>query len=125
MLTAFPQGAPVREQFSTMWREMVAFFLEHPAAFVFLELHSHTSYLDAESVAVDRGLKEFGAMMVRPAQEQGLLKQANPLLLMELVFGAFNGMMRAHWERRIELTPEVTTLAEQACWDTVAVHPPR
>lgn len=122
VLTAFPQGAPVREQFSTMWREMAAFAIAHPAAFAFLELHSHTSYLDAESIAIDRGLKEFGAAMVKPAQDQGLLKPMSAPLLMELVFGAFNGMMRAHWERRIVLTPEAMTAAEQACWDMVAVH---
>lgn len=56
------------------------------------------------------------------AQEEGLLKPMSPVLLMELVFGAFNGMMRASWEKRIELAPEMVAAAEQACWDTVAHH---
>ncbi|MEO7092613.1 MAG: hypothetical protein ABI175_05130, partial [Polyangiales bacterium] len=118
----FPAGAPVREQVSTMFREMLAFAIAHPAAFAFIEFHNHASYLDAESVAIDRSLKEFAAAMIMPAQAQGLLKPSSPFLLMELVFGAFNGMMKAHWERRIEMTPEVITEAEQACWDLVALH---
>jgi len=122
VLTAFPQGAPPRQQFQVLWQEMVAFALAHPAAFAFVELHNHTSYLDAESIAVDRDLKEFATAMVTRAQQQGLLKPMSPTLLMELVFGAFNGMMRAHWERRIDLTPDVIAAAEQACWDTVAIH---
>jgi TetR/AcrR family transcriptional regulator, repressor of fatR-cypB operon len=123
VFTAFPQGAPAREQFSVMWREMIAFALAHPAAFAFLELHNHTSYLDAESVAADRGLKIFAAAIVQQAQKDGIIKPLDAALLMELVFGAFIGVMRAHWEGRARLTPEEITGAEQACWDAVAIHP--
>ena len=123
VFTAFPQGAPTREQFSVMWREMIAFALAHPAAFAFLELHNHSSYLDAESVAADRGLKIFAGAIVQQAQKDGVIKSLDAALLMELVFGAFIGIMRAHWEGRASLTPEQIEAAEQACWDAVATHP--
>ncbi len=122
VLAAFPQTAPPREQFRVLWNEMLAYAKAHPAAFAFVEYHNHSSYLDAESLAIDRNLKDFGVAMVVRAQQEGLLKPVSPVLLMELVFGAFNGMMRAHWERRIEMTPEVISAAEQACWDTVSTH---
>jgi AcrR family transcriptional regulator len=123
VFTAFPQGAPAREQFAVMWREMIAFALAHPSAFAFLELHNHTSYLDAESVAADRGLKVFAAAIVQQAQKDGIVKPLDPTLLMELVFGAFIGIMRAHWEGRTQLGGAEIGAAEQACWDAVAVHP--
>jgi AcrR family transcriptional regulator len=122
VLAAFPQGAPPREQFAAIWREIVDFALAHPDAFAFLEYHHHASYLDAESRAVDGNLKEFGAAMVKRAQQAGVLKPHDPALLMELVFGAFNGMMRAHAEGRIALGPEAIAAAEQACWDAVAAR---
>lgn len=122
VLTAFPQGAPVREQFRVMWHEMVGFAMGAPTAFAFIELHNHASYLDAESQAIDRNLKDFARGMIQRAQSEGLLKPLDASLLMELVFGAFVGMMRAHWEGRIELTDDAISAAEQACWDTVAVH---
>lgn len=122
VFTAFPGGAPVRQQFSTMWCEMVEFALAHPSAFAFLELHHHASYLDAESLAAENGLKEFGALMVKRAQAEGVVKPGSVHLLMELVFGAFIGMMRAHWEGRVALTDEDRELAERACWDTIALH---
>ena len=122
VFTAFPQGAPAREQFSVMWREMVAFALAHPAAFAFLELHNHASYLDAESVAADRGLKEFAGAMVQQAQKDGVVKPIDRVVLMELVFGAFIGVMRAQWEGRAELDQALITAVEQACWDAVAIH---
>ncbi len=119
---AFPQGAPVREQFRVMWRELAAFALAEPAAFAFIELHNHASYLDGESTAADRSLKDFAAGMVRLAQAQNLLKPLDAVVLMELVFGAFHGLIRAHYDGRIELTDELVDQAEAACWDAVALH---
>ena len=123
VLTAFPQGAPVRTQFEVMWNEMVAFAVAHPTAFAFIELHNHASYLDAESIAIDRNVKDFAYAIIKRAQLAGLVKPLDTHVLMELVFGAFVGMMRAHWEGRIELDAAVIKGAEEACWDAVAVHP--
>ena len=113
-------GQPVREQFRAMWNEMTAFALSEQDAFSFLELHHHRSYLDADSLAMENRLKEFGAIIVQQAQAEGLIKQGSTPLLMELVFGAFTGMMRAHYEGRVELTDELRDLAEGACWDAIA-----
>lgn len=62
------------------------------------------------------------------AASSSVFSTRSPLyVLMELMFGAFVGMMRAQWEGRIELSDAVIAGAEQACWDAVAVHdlPPR
>ncbi len=125
VFTAFPQAAPLRTQFQVMWNEMVAFALGAPMAFAFIELHNHASYLDAESIAIDRNVKDFTLLVIRRAQQEGLVKSLDAYVLMELVFGAFIGMMRAHWENRISLTADVMAGAEQACWDTIAIHPAR
>lgn len=119
---AFPQGAPFREQFRVMWHELIAFAMDEPAAFAFIELHNHASYLDDESRAVDHSLKDFAGGMVRMAQAQNLLKPLDATVLMELVFGAFHGLIRAHYEGRVELTDDLIASAEEACWDAVALH---
>lgn len=122
VFTAFPQTAPAREQFRVMWNEMVAFAQAHPTAFAFIELHNHSSYLDAESLAIDRNLKDFAAAVIVRAQKDGIVKKTDAHVLMELCFGAFVGLMRAHWEGRVELDEATIAAAEQACWDAVAVH---
>jgi AcrR family transcriptional regulator len=122
VLKAFPQDAPAREQFRVIWHEMIAFAIDHPTAFAFIELHNHASYLDPESRAVDRNLKDFARGVIQFAQAQGLLKPLDATVLMELMFGAFVSMMRAHWEGRIELSPEVIAQAEEACWDAVSLR---
>lgn len=119
---AFPAQAPVKEQFEVMWREMTDFALIHPDAFAFLELHHHRSYLDADSLAMENRLKDFTAASLLQAQAQGVIKPGSPVLLMELVFGAFIGMIKARTDGRFELTDAARTLACQACWDAIAVH---
>ena len=122
VLTAFPQAASPRVQFQVIWNEMVAFAIAEKTAFAFIELHNHASYLDAESLAVDRNVKDFARAVIVRAQEAGLVKPLDAGVLMELVFGAFIGMMRAHWEGRIELSADVIRGSEQACWDLVALR---
>lgn len=120
VMTAFPPGANVREQFRAIWFAMLEFAVKHPDGFAFLELHNHRSYLDAESRAMENRLKDFGAVVVTKAQADGLVKSGPPALLMELVFGAFIGMMRAHWDGRFPLDPAQRDLAEAASWDLIA-----
>jgi AcrR family transcriptional regulator len=122
VLAVFPQGASTREQFRVIWNEIVAFARSEPTAFAFVELHMHASYLDAESKSIDRNLKDFAAGVVMRAQQDGLVKKIDPRVLMELIFGAFIGMMRANWEGRIHIDDAVIAGCEQACWDAIAVH---
>ncbi len=117
----FPATAPPREQFRAIWTLMARFALANRDAYTFLEFHHHGSYLDDDNKALDAGLKQFAAMVVGQAQASGIIKQVNPMLLMELTFGAFNGMMRAHYEGRIVLDETTLAEAEAACWDAVAI----
>jgi TetR/AcrR family transcriptional regulator, repressor of fatR-cypB operon len=119
--TAFPASAPPREQFRTIWQQIASFALANPEAFAFLEFHHHRTYLDQESLALDRSLKQFGVTFVTAAQQAGVVKPIEPALLMELIFGAFNGIFRAHFEGRIALDDDKLRTAEVACWDAIAV----
>jgi hypothetical protein len=102
---------------------MARFARDHREAFAFLEFHHHASYLDVESQRLEQGLKQFGAGFVEKAQAAGVLKPGPPMLLMELVFGAFNGLVRAGQDGRIVLDDAAFDAAEAACWDAVARHP--
>jgi AcrR family transcriptional regulator len=119
----FPASAEPREQFRTMFESMASFALDNPDAFAFLELHHHGSYLDAESRAMENSLKQFGAGYIQLAQAAGVFKPMDTTLMMELIFGAFIGMMRAHYEGRIALDASSVAEAEQACWDAIAATP--
>ncbi len=122
VVTHFPALAEPYEQFHAMWAYMAEFALANPSAFAFLELYQHAPYLDDESRALEHQLRELGAGFLLRAQGLGMLKPMDPILMMELVFGAFTGMMRAQWEGRLALTPEALAQAEAACWDAIALR---
>src|SRR5262245_43043126 len=68
VFAAFPPTAGPRKQFQVIWHEIVAFARAHPTAFAFIELHNHASYLDEESRAVDRNVKDFARTVIEGAQ---------------------------------------------------------
>ena len=115
----FPFHEPPREQFRIIWERMADFALAHPRELSFLELHHHGDYLDKESLAIEHGIIDFGVGMVRRAQEARVIRKADPLLLMELVNGAFLGIFRASVEGRLKLTKEQYMVGEQCCWEAI------
>lgn len=119
---SFPATASPREQFRAIWREMATYATASPQAFAFLELHHHGSYLDAQNLALDQSLRTFGVGFVRAAQSAGVLKTMDPKLMMELIFGAFIGVIRARWEERAFVDDDALAAAEGACWDAIARH---
>ena len=119
-LDDFPASAPSREQFRLLWMRMAAFATQHPQAFVFLELHHHADYLDAESRAVEQRMLDLVTHVVTSAQARRELRAAPPRLLMGLVLGAFVGVIRSGLEcGKVPDTAE-WKLAEQCVWDAIA-----
>ncbi|HEX6836382.1 MAG TPA: TetR/AcrR family transcriptional regulator [Polyangia bacterium] len=119
MMKDFPVDRPAREQFRVVWERMTDFALAHPRELAFLELHHHGSYLDPKSLAIEKGITEFGVMMVRHAQDAQAIKKLDPMLLLELVNGAFLGVFRAGMEMRINLNKDLYMQAEQCCWEAI------
>ena len=94
-ISDFPKATIARELFRTMWMRMAKFAVENPKPFVFLELHHHASYLDAESQALEQRMLDLFTNVVVAAQARGELKAGSPRLLMGLVMGAFVGVIRS------------------------------
>ena len=116
---SFPAEAPMREQFRAVWGRMAEFAIAHPKELSFLEFHHHASYLDAESVATERQVFDFGVKVVEMAQALQALKPIPAPLLLEFANGAFLGVFRAGLAGRAPLTKETFMLAEQCAWEAV------
>jgi AcrR family transcriptional regulator len=119
VMEAFSPTAPMREQFRSVWATMAEFAVKHPKELAFLEFHHHASYLDAESVATERQIFEFGCNVVREAQAAEALKPLPAGLLLEFANGAFLGVFRAGVAGRVPLTKETFKRAEQCAWEAV------
>lgn len=116
---SFASDLPLREQFRTYFREMSRFALEHPNAIAFLELHHHASYLDDESRAMEESSYVLAGQVIGRAQEAGLFKPIDPELAMALVYGAFQGVVRAGRDGRLTLDSDTMHAAEEWCWSSL------
>ena len=116
-------GAPLvgigREQFRTLWMRMAAFAVGNPRSFVFLELHHHARYLDAESRALEHRMLELFTQVMTAAQARGEIKVGPPRLLMGIVMGAFVGVIRSCVEIDQALGSADWKLAEQCVWEAI------
>jgi TetR/AcrR family transcriptional regulator, repressor of fatR-cypB operon len=118
VIETFPTGN-AREQFRTLWMRMAKFAGEHEKSFVFLELHHHARYLDAESQAVERRMLELFTNVVIAAQARGELKAGPPRILMGIVMGAFVGVIRGCVEVDEPVAHADWKLAEQCVWEAI------
>lgn len=118
----FPTSGSPREQFHAFWARMVEWATKNPEAFAFLEFHSH-DYLDRSSRKVGRQGRDTGLRMIEYAQEHHALKEAPPLLLVGIVLGILQGVMRVKWEAQggLAVSDEDLSLAEQCAWEAIRV----
>jgi AcrR family transcriptional regulator len=110
---------PARELFRSMWSKMARYASAHANSFVFLELHHHARYLDAESRAVEQRMLDLFTSVIIAAQARGELKAGPPRLLMGIVLGAFAGVVRSCVEFDAPVESADWTLAEQCVWEAI------
>ncbi|MFB7032331.1 MULTISPECIES: TetR/AcrR family transcriptional regulator [unclassified Streptomyces] len=117
-----PQSAgEVFEAYEVMWTNLVAFADQHPQALAFLEHQQHASYLDATSLVASREAEAPAVDLIRSGQRLGVLRQADPHLLITMVFGAFVGLTKAD---RVGngLSRAARQQASDAIWSMLTPH---
>ncbi|MBT9558831.1 MAG: TetR/AcrR family transcriptional regulator [Myxococcales bacterium] len=121
VLTDFPFHASTRDQFAALWQRMGTWAKGAPLAFAFLELHSHDSYLDEESRALERRIVQFGVGFIESAQARGDLRTAPAPILIGIVLGAFLGLQSRTRQCGYQATAADWTLAEQCVWEAIRI----
>ena len=119
VLVASVPTATARELFRSLWMRMARFVVENQQSFVFMELHHHARYLDAESRALEQRMLDLFANVITAAQARGELKAAPPRLLMAIVMGSFIGVVRSSIEQERAIPEVEWKLAEQCGWEAV------
>ncbi|MFO0571782.1 MAG: TetR/AcrR family transcriptional regulator [Polyangiaceae bacterium] len=122
----FPTSRPtcrsrlaLRSNSGELWWRMRRFAEENPEAGMFLELHHHAPYLDAESRELEaRGMELFYAF-IRDAQAREVLKPAAPEVLAAIVHGAFTGVAKAALAGQLGGADDPFAQAEACMWEAV------
>ncbi len=115
----YPWRVGPREQFRLYWQRLAAFARQNPSAYVFLEMHWHTPYLDGASRDLSDECIMRGDETLTAMRQQGAVKDIEPRLIMSLVSGAFNGLFQDSLNGFIELTDDIIATAEDCCWDAI------
>lgn len=119
LMQSFAGECEPRERFHRLCQATIRFALDQPRAFRFLELHHHGSYLDGESVALERDLVSAASKLIASLQASGVLRSGDPHLLLMLLHHALVGIVRAAEEGWIALDEDVLALAEEALWAAI------
>jgi AcrR family transcriptional regulator len=119
ILSDFPFQAPVREQFHVFFSRVANFALENPLAFIFLELHHHSPYLDERSRALDKYFRQMAIDYFETTRQQQVTKDVSPHVLIAVVFGGFTALVKEHTQGLLTLSPELLAEAEQCCWEAI------
>lgn len=119
VLVASVPTTTTRELFRSLWMRMARFVVDNQQSFVFMELHHHARYLDAESRALEQRMLDLFANVITAAQARGELKAAPPRLLMAIVMGSFIGVVRSSIEQERAIPEVEWKLAEQCGWEAV------
>lgn len=114
-----PGREPARELFKRLWLHMAEFAVDHPESFVFLELHHHAAYLDADSRALEQRMLALFSGVIVAAQTRHELKAGDPKLMMGLVMGAFIGVIRGCMEWNTKLDNADWLFAERCMWEAI------
>jgi len=116
-------GLTPRQEFGAMWYGLWEFFKENPAAFRFLETHSHRSYLDRASAATSDAVSVSLTDFVRRGQAAGAIRRAAPAVLIAMAFGAFIGLVKEADAGRFSLTRALVGSAEELVWAMLRAQP--
>jgi AcrR family transcriptional regulator len=111
------QTKEARAVFDEFWQRAVQFAIEEPAAFRFLELHDHQSYLDEKSRELERRVLSPMLAAHKALQRRGVFrKDIRPEVVMALHWGALVNLFKAQWAGYFALKPRDVNAARDACW---------
>ena len=110
---------PIRSLFRQLTLALADFAMTHREAFLFMEAHHHSPYLDDESKALCEQINERFLAPLRMGQEQEFIKPGPPELLKSVVFGIFSEMMKKHYSGEQPLTKELILQVEEMSWQAI------
>lgn len=110
---------PLRSLFRDFCIKLVQFAEKHRSAFIFMEVHHHSPYLDDESIAVSEHLKEHFFAILRDGQTQEVLKSGPPEILFSAIFGIFSETMKLYWNKDQSVSTDIIPTIEEMAWQAI------
>ena len=114
VLTDEVRALPPLPAIRLIWQRQLAFAIEQPGVFAFLEHQQHSGYLDDEGRAVLTRLDAELGEIIRAGQQAGVVRDGDPQVLLSMVFGAFVGVTKLARARSVPLATFDLAAVERA-----------
>ncbi len=119
MLEAYEVGAPLRQRFFRIWRNLFQFYLANPELFQFLDQYSLSPVITPESKETGMRLWQEPIRLFEEGHAQQIFKDMPIQLLMLIANAPLVTLVRGQIEGRVQLDEQNIEATIGACWDAV------
>lgn len=123
VLEAYDQDSPIKEVYRAMMSRAVLFYLNNKDYFSFVEQYTYAPFLFKENQEQNFMLLLPLYKMMRAGKKQKMIKNLPDAVLLSMVHGPMNTMLKMHFARKTDLTKAaVQNKFYNACWEAIAAH---
>lgn len=112
----------VKEQFFQLWINMYEYFINNPEEFRFLEQYANSPYIEQEIREANQQTYQPAIEFLVKGMEKGVLRQMEPFLMANLLYGAVVAVAKIHLAGQLEVDNAKLQQAIQSCWDGVRIN---
>ncbi|QWU15459.1 transcriptional regulator, TetR family [Paenibacillus sophorae] len=115
------QGRTIREKFELGWNRVIDLGKKYPQGFQFIEQYSFSPYIyeDVKKAVYTGGWCGPMNKLYEEAIQQMLFIPLNPKMMVQMHYGTFVYMLKAHLHGIFELTTDSVHEAIRSCWNAV------
>ncbi|MGH1338691.1 MAG: TetR/AcrR family transcriptional regulator, partial [Aureispira sp.] len=117
LFTVYGEGKDLREHFEEYYKNIVQFFLMHPAYFHFMEQLQASPIITAESKAAGYKAITPVLILIERGQQEGRIKTMPTAELMPFIGGTILAYLRLHFQEGREKPSLINQL--QLVWDAI------
>lgn len=115
----YSEGMPVHEGFILLFRNVIRYFIDHPAELLFLEQYENSPLITPATR--EASLRMVGAAdnLFARAIEQKLLKELPAEVMGALISGAVSSLAKLYLSGAVQLDEDTLTAGLEAIWDAI------
>jgi AcrR family transcriptional regulator len=118
------KGTTIREKFELGWNRVIELGKQYPQGFQFIEQYSFSPYIYEEVKQEVYTGGWCGPMneLYQEAIQEKLFIPMNPKMMVQMHYGTFVYMLKAHLHGIFELSSESVSGAIRSCWNAVTLR---
>lgn len=118
------KGTTTREKFELGWNRVIELGKQYPQGFQFIEQYSFSPYIyeEVKQEAYTGGWCGPMNELYQEAIQEKLFIPMNPKMMVQMHYGTFVYMLKAHLHGIFELSSESVSGAIRSCWNAVTLR---